>query len=136
MLVYGVFVLGILFLVYKSNQQKFDLVQKDYYAEELKYQNVIDATQKAKALGGELKSIKKGGHLIVALPEAFHKTTVTGTAHLYYAADEHKDITKEFVTTTGELDIELLTMMRGAYTLKLNVAMNGEQYYYEQKIYF
>lgn len=136
LLVYGLFVAGIMFLVYKSNQQKFDLVQKDYYADELKYQNVINASQKAKDLGGELKTIRKGGHLIVELPAGMHQTTVKGTAHLYYAADEKKDISKEFVSTSGEFEMELLTMMSGAYTLKLNVEMNGSQYYYEQKIFF
>lgn len=136
LLVYGLFVVGIMFLVYKSNQQKFDLVQKDYYADELKYQNVINASQKAKDLGGELKTIRQGGHLVVALPQGFHKSTVKGTAHLYYAADEKRDISKEFVTSNGEFEMELLTMMSGSYTLKLNVEMNGEQYYYEQKIFF
>ena len=136
LLMYALFVLGIMFIVYKSNQQKFDLVQKDYYADELKFQNVINASQKAKELGGELKTIRKGGHLIVELPAGFHQTTVKGTAHLYYAADEKRDISKEFVATAGEFDMELLTMMSGAYTLKLNVEMKGEQYYYEQKIFF
>ena len=136
LLMYALFVVGIMFMVYKSNQQKFDLVQKDYYADELKYQNVINASQKAKELGGELKTIRKGGHLIVELPAGFHQTTVKGTAHLYYAADEKRDISKEFVATAGEFDMELLTMMSGAYTLKLNVEMKGEQYYYEQKIFF
>jgi len=136
LLVYGLFVAGIMFLVYKSTQQKFDLVQKDYYADELKYQNVINASQKAKDLGGELKTIRKGGHLIVELPAGMHQSTVKGTAHLYYAADEQKDISKDFVSTNGEFDMELLTMMSGAYTLKLNIEMNGEQYYYEQKIFF
>jgi hypothetical protein len=136
LLVYGLFVVGIMFLVYKSTQQKFDLVQKDYYADELKFQNVINASQNAKDLGGELKTLRKGGHLIVALPQGFHNATVKGTAHLYYAADEKRDITKEFETNTGEFEMELLTMMNGSYSLKLNVVKNGEQYYYEQKIFF
>jgi hypothetical protein len=134
LLVYGLFVVGIMFLVYKSTQQKFDLVQKDYYADELKYQQVINASQKAKDLGGELKTLKKGGHLIIALPAGFHQATVKGTAHLYYAADEKRDLSKDFVTSNGEFEMELMTMMSGAYTLKLNVEMNGEQYYYEQCI--
>jgi hypothetical protein len=136
LLVYGLFVIGIMFLVFKSTQQKYDLVQKDYYADELKYQNVIDASQKAKDLGGELNTERKGGHLFVSLPESFHKTTVKGTAHLYYAADDKRDISKEFVTTNGEFDMELLTLMGGAYTLKLNVEMDGVAYYYEQKLFF
>ena len=55
---------------------------------------------------------------------------------MYYAADDKRDISKEFVTTNGEFDMELLTLMGGAYTLKLNVEMDGVAYYYEQKLFF
>jgi hypothetical protein len=136
LLVYALFILGIMFLAYKSTQQKFELVQKDYYADELKYQNVIDASQKAKNLGGELKTIRKGGNLIVVLPDGFKHALVKGTAHLYYAADEKRDISKSFETNNGEFNIALLTIMNGSYTLKLNVEMDGVQYYYEQKLFF
>jgi hypothetical protein len=125
-----------MFLVYKSSQQKYELVQKDYYADELKYQQVINASQKAKELGGELKTIRQGGYLLVVLPNGFANKHVKGNAHLYYAADEKKDISKSFQTQNGEFNMELLTIMSGDYTLKLNVEMNGEQYYYEQKIFF
>jgi hypothetical protein len=136
LLVYALFVIGIMFLVFKSTQQKYDLVQKDYYADELKYQQVIDASQKAKDLGGEIRVERRGGYLIVSLPEAFHKTTVKGTAHLYYAADDKRDISKEFVSANGEFYMELLTIMGGAYTLKLNVEKDGVAYYYEHKLFF
>lgn len=136
LIVYGLFVVGMLFLVFKSNQQKFDLVQKDYYADELKYQEVIDASQKAKDIGGALITVKKVGYLNVGLPVGFKNKEVKGVAHLYYAADEKKDITKTFETRNGEFTMELLTNMNGAYALKLNIEMNGEQYYYEQKIIF
>jgi hypothetical protein len=136
LIVYGLFVVGIMFLVFKSTQQKFDLVQKDYYADELKYQNVIDASQKAKDLGGELKTIRKGGYLLIVLPEGFNHASVKGTAHLYYAADEKKDILKSFETSNGEFSVALMTIMSGAYTLKLDVEMNGVQYYYEQQLFF
>jgi hypothetical protein len=136
LMVYGLFVVGMLFLVFKSTQQKYDLVQKDYYADELKYQQVINASAKAKALGGELKTERRGGHLIIALPAAFHQATVKGKAHLYYAADDKRDISKEFVTVNGEFDMELLTIMSGSYTLKLELEMEGVAYYYEQKLFF
>jgi hypothetical protein len=135
-LVYGLFVLGMMFLVFKSTQQKYDLVQKDYYAEELKFQNVIDASQHAKNLGGELITSRQAGHLLITLPVGFQNAKVIGSAHLYYAADENKDINSVFETTNGKFKVELLSKMSGAYTLKLNVDMKGEQYYYEQRIFF
>jgi hypothetical protein len=136
LIIYGLFVLGFMFLVFKSTQQKFELVQKDYYADELKYQNVIDATQAAKDLGGELVTIREGGYLKVVLPNGFKSSLVKGTAYLYYAADAKRDISKSFTLQNGEFNMELLTIMSGAYTLKLNLEMNGVLYYYEQKIIF
>jgi hypothetical protein len=135
-LVFLVFVIGMLFLVYKSSQQKMDLVQKDYYADELKYQEVINASKNAKEIGGELKVIRKGGHLLISLPAGLHSGSVKGIAHLYYAADENKDISKSFTTSTGEFEMELFTMMNGNYTLKLNLEWSGKEYYYEQKLSF
>ena len=42
MFVYLAFVAGMGFLVFKASNQEFDLVTKDYYEQELKYQQVID----------------------------------------------------------------------------------------------
>ena len=41
-----------------------------------------------------------------------------------------------FEANNGEFNIALLTIMSGAYTLKLDVEMDGVQYYYEQKLFF
>jgi hypothetical protein len=135
-LVYVLFVIGIMFLAYKSNQQKFELVQKDYYADELKFQNVINASEKAFKLGGAIKTTIKDGHLFVNLPEGFKNEKVNVNAHLYYAADESRDIFKKVITNNGLFEMELSTKMSGAYTLKLDIVMHGDQYYYEQKIMF
>ena len=53
--VYIIFIAGILLLVFKSSTQNQDLVTKDYYEQELKYQQVIDATERANALSSEVK---------------------------------------------------------------------------------
>ncbi len=91
-LVYSLFVVGILLLCFKSSQQKFDLVQEDYYGAELKYQSVIDASQRASATGGELIILIKEGKMIVQLPAAFAKAEVIAEAKLYCIADAKGDI--------------------------------------------
>ena len=107
----------------------------DYYADELKYQSVIDATQRAKEIGGALIIKQELGKLMVKLPSGFTNTTIKGKVHLYYAADIKKDITKNFETSNGELMIELVSTTKGNYTLKLDLERNGVTYYYEQKIF-
>ena len=134
-IVYAIFVGGILLLAYNSSQQKFDLVQKDYYGEELKYQKVIDASQHAKELGGDVTMEVHNGHLNIKLPDALKGKLCTGLAHLYFAADEQKDIRQSFTSNNGEINIELLSTTKGNYTLKLQVEKEGAQFYYEQKIF-
>ena len=51
--VYLVFVTGIVFLVIKSSNQKVDLVTKDYYEQELMYQDKINETARASKLTGQ-----------------------------------------------------------------------------------
>lgn len=133
---YSLFVLGILFLGFKASQQKFDLVQKDYYGAELKYQNVIDATRNANALGGELIAIMKEGKLNVQLPASFNGIVAKGTAHLYFPADAQRDILKQFATDNGHFQMELFSQMQGNYILKIEVEKQGVPYYYEKKIFF
>lgn len=135
MMVYLFFVAGIVFLAVKSSMQKFELVQPDYYADELKYQSVIDATVRAKNKGGELILEKEAGKLIVHLPAVFANSKSSGKAHLYFAADIQKDIIKEFETNNGAFTIETVSTSKGNFTLKLDLVNNGIAYYYEQKIY-
>lgn len=133
---YSVFVVGILFLGYKSTQLNFDLVEKDYYGKELKYQNVIDASGRASALGGSLITTIQEGNLIIQFPDSLKGKTVKGLAYLYYPADAQRDLKKEFTTDKGSVTIELLTKMKGYYTLKLDIEKEGQQYYFEKKIFF
>ena len=135
MLVYLFFVAGIVFLAIKSSMQKFELVQPDYYADELKYQSVIDATVRAKNIGGEIVLQQEAGKLIVRLPAFFATSKVIGKAHLYFAADIQKDIVKEFQPSNGVFAIETVSTSKGNYTLKLDLVKDGVSYYYEQKIF-
>jgi hypothetical protein len=134
LVVYLIFVGGILFLAIKSSQQKFDLVQQDYYGAELKYQEVINATRHASELGADLGVLVRGSYLHITLPPTFQKSETQGQAHLYCIADEKGDMTKQIKSNNGELVLELLTRMKGNYTLKLTIQNKGVDYYFEKKI--
>ena len=54
-LVYCVFVAGILYLVVQSSRQQMDLVTDDYYAQEIKYQEKIDQSKRASALSEPIR---------------------------------------------------------------------------------
>ena len=134
LIVYLVFVGGILLLAFKSSQQKFDLVQQDYYGAELKYQEVIDATKHATELGVELNTAVRGSFLHIILPPIFQKSETIGEVKLYCIADEKGDMTKQIKSMNGQFALEMLTTMKGNYTLKLTMQNKGVDYYFEKKI--
>ena len=53
---------------------------------------------------------------------------------MYCIADEKGDMKKEKLVQKGVFDIELLSSMKGNYTLKLSVDNNGVNYYFEKKL--
>ena len=133
-IVYVLFVGGILLLAYNSSQQKFDLVQTDYYGAELKYQKVIDATQRANNLAEALQVEANGSLLHVTLPKNLQMSASKVSLEMYCIADEKGDMKKEKIVQNGVFDIELLSSMKGNYTLKLSVDNNGVNYYFEKKL--
>ena len=133
-IVYVLFVGGILLLAYKSSQQKFDLVQSDYYGAELKYQKVIDATQRASNLAEALQVETKGSLLHITLPKNLQMNSSKVAIEMYCIADEKGDMKKEILVQKGVFDIELLSSMKGNYTLKLLVEQNELTYYFEKKL--
>lgn len=133
--VYAIFALGILYMAYKANQQKFDLVQGDYYAEELKYQKVIDATQRATTSGGELEVKVTAANIQIQLPTAFVNVATKSKVHLYFAADAKKDIEETFESMQGNMVLNIKSNLHGNYTLKVEVEKQGVAYYFEKKLF-
>jgi hypothetical protein len=133
--IYSAFVVAILFMVYQSTQQTYDLVEKDYYAAELKYQDVIDASARAKALGGDFIVKYESDSIKLILPSPFKGVNVVGKVQLYFAADKQQDKTYEFETLNAYKAFKTEKQNKGLYTIKLDIVRSGVAYYYEQKIY-
>src|SRR6188472_4026299 len=95
-IVYGIFVAGILCMVFKSSSRKMDLVTTDYYAKELKYQEKIDETKRTNALSEDIRYEIKEDHIALYFPKDFVGKKISGKAELYCPADEDRDITQDF----------------------------------------
>src|SRR6187551_2073677 len=91
MFVYIAFVAGMVFLVFKASSQKFDLVTKDYYDQELKYQQVIDQAANSSRLSAAVTIESKNGELRINFPEEMKNKKKVVDFYLYYPADAKKD---------------------------------------------
>jgi hypothetical protein len=133
-IVYCVFVAGILLLVFKSSNEKIDLVTPDYYAKELKYQDEINDVKRADKLSVPVSCKILNGQLMVQFPAEFVNKPISGKILLYYPADKDKDIEKSFSVTDAIVAIPVSATAHGLHEIKINWKSGNIAYRFEQKI--
>jgi hypothetical protein len=133
--VYAIFVAGIVLMVVKSSSQNVDLVRPDYYEEELRYQETIDATQRANALSTKLQLKVVNDTLQVGFPDEMKVSGVYAKVWLYCIADVKKDVNKSFSVENGWLRLPLPAVNKGLHDVKVSWTLNGLNYYFEQKLF-
>lgn len=134
--VYLLFVAGILFLAFKANHEEFDLVTKDYYGEELKYQQVIDQTENSAKLSAPVLVEKTEGQLKISFPEEMRNKKKKIDFYLYYPADARKDFRLKLETNEMEFTQPLPARITGMYELQLTWQADSLKYFHKQKIFF
>jgi nitrogen fixation protein FixH len=134
--VYLAFVAGILFLVYKASQEKFDLVTPNYYDAELKFQKVIDDRQNVSELTAPPNITHSVNSVGIQLPAEFLNKEVKGQLYLYRPSDASKDLKMDFSTNKSFIELALNKDLSGVYEVKLSWQADGKTYYNEQRIFF
>ena len=135
LIVYVVFIAGILLMVFKSSTQKTDLVTTDYYARELKYQEKIDEMNRVSALSAPVEYVIKDNSIIIQFPKDFAGKKLVGEAVLYCPSDENKDIKKSFSVQDETLQLDIPAANNGLYELHLSWQDGEVTYYFEKKIF-
>lgn len=136
LIVYLLFVAGIVFLVISASRQKFDLVTNDYYSEELKYQQIIDQAANAAKLSAPVSVIKSAGALKIIFPAEMNSKKKKVNFYLYCPADAKKDFRKTMEVHDSTFTQVLPAGIAGLYELKLSWETEGITYYHDQKIFF
>jgi nitrogen fixation protein FixH len=110
------------YLVYRCMKEPVNLVSKEYYREEIAYQDVIDSRKNTSTLSSTLPAEMK------------HKKTA-GKILLYYPANAKYD--RQFTLQTDTTAFQALskeTLMPGNYVVKITWQAGGTNYYSEQPI--
>jgi hypothetical protein len=122
----------IVYMVVQSMNTRYDLVSKEYYKDELLYQQVIDGTSRANQLGSRAVITQVNGQLLIQLPREMQHKNITGSVWLYNATDAQKD--RKITLEVNEQAIQTIDnrgMIPGSYTAKIRWQANGESYYTE-----
>ncbi len=134
-LVYFVFITGILFMVFKSSTQKTDLVTADYYNKELKYQDKIEEMNRVEALSEPVEFSIENNEVVIQFPKDFAGKLLTGEAVLYCPSDENKDVKDSFSVQDKPLKIVIPAQNKGLHELHLSWKDGAITYYFEKKIF-
>ena len=129
------FVALIVTLVVMSYGQKVELVSDDYYAQEMKFQDKIDAINNEKSLVGSIHHSINGNEITLIADSNLLSNDFEGTIHFFRPSDSSKDIQLKmnFVNNTQAIDSKQL--IHGAYKLQLSWTSNQKHYFKEEVIF-
>lgn len=116
-------------LVYKSMHTDFDLVSKDYYNDELKYQEVIDAGKNQANLSQPVQIQQLGGSVVFTFPAEFSGAGFPGRVQFYSEVNEKLDRIYPVDIIDGKCTIPVNELAATNYIVKLHWTHDGKPYY-------
>lgn len=129
-----VFMSLMVFMVFKAVNQRFDLVAKDYYADEIAYQQVMDKEQNLRKLEGKIEVKQTAEGLIITFPNDFEGKQIAGTAVLYRPSDERMDKVFDIQIESLIYLIPAEVFSSGKWEIKLDWTVDGIAYFYKEQI--
>lgn len=135
LLVYLVFVGGIMLLVYKSVIQKEELVTPDYYQKELAFQHAIEERNRAQSLSSPVVFQMESDSLRVKFPVEMTKESLVAEVQLYCPSNKDHDRVFKMNIQNGHLSVPMRTVAKGYYEIHLRWVAQNKGYYIEDKLF-
>ena len=125
----------ILTLVFMCFGQKVELVSKDYYAQELKFQDKIDAINNEKGLSGSIRHSLNAKKIVLTIDSSLLSNDFEGTINFFRPSDSSKDIKLKMYFKDLEQIIDGNELIHGAYKMQLTWVSNKKNYFKEEVIF-
>ena len=131
----SIYVVGVLIFVGFSTTQKINLVSKDYYPKEIRYQEQIVKIKNAQELKEPVQIINEAGSIQIRFPEGM-QSDVNGDIVLYRPADYELDLKyKIALNDNGTHVLNTEKLLKGRYTVQIDWVHKDVPYYKEEAIY-
>jgi len=121
-------------LVYKASNVKYDLVTPEYYKDELRYQDRIDAqTNSAKIDSFTIN--QDATSITILLPKELRGYAAEGDVLFYCITDADKDKKFPFKPDgLGQQIFQKTDLSKGPILIKVSCKADSKDYYFEKKI--
>lgn len=134
---YSVFVLLVISFLFFSFGMKTDLVEDEYYEKSLKYDEVIEKTNRSNRLEKNILAEYINGAVLVTFPGIGSGNKISGQIKFYRPSDAGKDFTIDIITDTSRKQlIDVARRDKGQWVMKFDWKSGDSAYYYEKKISF
>ena len=116
--------------------QDINLVEKDYYNKELKYQEQINKESNTRQLEEKISIENINDHLIIAFPDEFITDSIKGEILLYRPSNSKLDI-KIPIELNNENTISIPTqnLIKGKYEVKIDYEYLGKPYFQKKTVF-
>lgn len=133
LLTFIVFASGMGYLVYRSMNVNFELVEKEYYKSELRYQQVIDGTNRVNELTSLVTVEQTSDGFVLQLPTEMKDKTIAGDIWFYCAYDEKKDKRMPLrLDVNAAQHFQPTFISPGKYTVKISWTSDNRNFYAEK----
>ncbi|MDZ4844700.1 MAG: FixH family protein [Chitinophagales bacterium] len=132
-ILYCSFVAFMLFLVFKSHSEDFSLVTKDYYKQEIQYQQQIDKQKNSAALSEKLSIEFSQAENKARFSFPKNKTPINGTILFYRPSDSKQDL-KVVLQPNAEnqQDVSFASLQKGLWRVQVDWT-SGDTAYFDEK---
>jgi nitrogen fixation protein FixH len=121
-------------LVTIASRQKIELESKDYYQQELRYENKLQAIENTNQLNWKIEHAVNAESITLTIPASEVKS-LSGEVYFFCPADSDNDLKlKMNFCKDGKQIIPRSQLKKGAYKLKLSWSASGKDYFREEVI--
>ncbi|QOR73041.1 FixH family protein [Cruoricaptor ignavus] len=114
-----IFILGMIFL-FPIGKQNAEMVSDNYYEEELVYQNVIDAKNRADGLAEKPEYSQDKGGITIRFPESINNSNSKFSFNLFRTDDRRYDVNAKIkLDKNNSVYLPAKILKPGSYTLKM-----------------
>ena len=134
-LLYLGFMALIFTLVVKSMNIKTDLVANDYYSQEIRYQEKINAANNAKQLNVSLSFLIEDDSIQLFFPLVDSTNAFVGSILFFRPSDNTKDVDiKIHLDKTGIQKVSTRSFLKGLYKMQISWSDGTKQYFVEEVV--
>jgi hypothetical protein len=134
-IVIATFIVAMLSMVFIASKQTNDMIDSNYYAKELAYQQIIDAVNNTKPYLADLSIEQNKEVVTLKLPtEITNLVEANAKIELIKVDDKSKDTTIPLMLNNSKQIISKSNLHAGVYLIRISWKNSGVAYYHKQNI--